>query len=280
MDPQSEYWVKVHVSLGSNQLSQLETVQVTLWYDADGIPGPVPITGNVHDCAILICTVGAIPAWSIDRGTSTTWEIVGGDSVQPDLDGPSGSWKFAFIPGTVARMNTGSAEWDAEAKAIRNPAQIGYNHVYGKDMNFYSEVSVTGSVDWGEVDLGLKFEDAPPNSQPVSKVNYIANGDYNQEIQSSATWTGGTETVTLDETEPGTNPPNDPGKFALMADDDDTLTGAVIVKTTSSAIDATGTITEEAGDDVTTNNLWLSLSASGIAPVTYSGTIYYEITER
>jgi hypothetical protein len=203
---------------------------------------------------------------------------VGGGCVQPALTGTSGDWKFAFKPGTVARMNTGSAEWDAEAKATRNPSQIGYNHVYGKDMNFYSEVSVLGSVDWGEVDLGLKFEDAPPNSQPVSKVNYIANGDYNQEIKSSDTWTGVTDNVTLDND--GNNPPAD-GMFALKAKIDSTLTGAVVVKaSTSSVLDNTPDITEEAGDDVFTNNLWLSLSETGIEPETYTGAIYYEIANR
>jgi len=280
MDPQTEYWARVEVSIGSNQLSKLQTVQVTLFYDASGTHTPVPSSGNVHTCAILTWTNGGSPEWNMDAGVTSTWQLdtSAGGCEKPTLTGSSGYFKFAFIPGTVATMSTGSADWDAQGKATRNPSQIGTLLLTGKDMNFYGEVSVTGTVDWGEVPLGLTYEDAA-NPELITNVNYIANSTYNQEIKSSATWTGPTDNVTLDETVPAGDPPGGAGEFALKADDTATLGTAVVVKaTTSTVINASGTITEEAGNNVGTNNLWLSLSTSGITAETYTGNIFYEIS--
>jgi hypothetical protein len=282
MDPQTEYYAKVDVSLANN-IRHLNVVQVNLYYDSLGSHPTPPTSGNVHDCAILTWTNGSPPTWTYDFGTSTTWHLVNADCVPPsNMNTTSGSWVFAFIPGTVARENKGSAIWDAQGYAEVNPSKTDEAFVYGKDMNFYGEIDVAGTVDWGEVDLGLVFNDSPPNPKPDTgvSINYIANGTYYEDINSSATWTGSGETVTLVDCNTNNAPPVNPGEFALKADDTATLASAIVVKTSYAHMNDAGTITGESGVDVDTNSLWLSLSQTGIAPVTYSGAIHYQIISK
>ena len=277
MDPQTTYYAKVSVSL-SNNLVNLQTVQVTLFYNPTGSDNmTAPTTADTQTCAILTCTVGTPPVWIIDSGAPTSWTIETGECVQPPLNATSGDWIFAFVPGKVATESVAPADWDAQGKAIRSPTQTGELYVRDKDMNWYGEIDVTTDlVDWGEVPLGLRFADAP-NPKTVS-IHYIANGDYYEDIRSED-WTGGVETVSLDET--GNDPPALPGEFGLKANDINDLASAVTVMSSiyNHTNDAGGLTTED-GVDVTTNTLWLSLSETGIAPVQYSGEIYYQIANR
>lgn len=281
MDPQTEYWAKVDVSLANN-LRHLSTVKVTLYYDSDA-SHPVPTGGgNVHNQAILTWTNGTPATWTYDFGTSTTWDLVEADCVQPaNLNTTTGSWKFAFVPGTVARENKSPAVWDAQGYAEVNPSKTHAAYVYDKNMNFRGEIDVAGTVDWGEVDLGLVFNDSVnPKPDDGVSINYIANGTYYENVNSSATWTGSSETVTLVDCTTNDTPPANPGEFALKAYDDAILASAIVVKTSYEHMNDTGTMTEESGADIDTNSLWLSLSATGIAPVTYSGEIHYQIESK
>ena len=69
-------------------------------------------------------------------------------------------------------------------------------------------------------------------------------------------------------------------EFSLKADDTGTLASAVLVDAspTYTTIDDTGTQTDDDGEDVTTNSLWLKLGTPFTA-ATYSGTIYYQIAD-
>jgi hypothetical protein len=278
MDPLTQYYAKVDVSLANN-LRHLQTVQVTLYYDADGSHSPVPTTGDLHNCAILTCTVATTPVWNIDAGSSTSWAIVSDNCTQPNLNATTGSWIFAFNVGIVARETPASGidDWDAQGKAIRNSSQFGVDSVYGKEMNWYGEIAVggIGTVDWGSVPLGLTSDNATANPKTVP-VTYIANGDYNEDT-SSTDWTGGTETVTLNTT--GTEPITTPGEFGLKASWHNVLADNVTITAnpTYATIRGDQGITDEDGSIESLNSLWLSLSTSGIAPVTYSGTIWYRI---
>jgi hypothetical protein len=287
MDPQTEYWAKVTVTENS-QLKHLATVQATLYYDSDGThPTPAPGTGNTQTCAILTWHADGVPEeWTIDSGGgSTTWAIVPLDCSHTDVTGKltTGDWKFAFIPGKVATENRAPADWDAEGKATNQSSQSGFAYVSGKNMSWYGEISVTGSVNWGEVPLGLTFEDPTYNPAPHLAdnitVNYIANGNYYENI-ASTDWDSGGETVTLEET--GQNPPTLDGYFGLEASYHNTASDNVTVKKTPTytSMKSDEGITIEAGNDEPSNRLWLSLSAAGILPGTYSGTIYYQIERR
>lgn len=279
MTPQQEYWAKLTVTC-NNKLSYLDTVQATIYYDSAGTHGAPSGGGNTQTLAVFTWHSSGT-TWTIDSGSPSTWTIETADCVAPALTGKQGDWKFAFKPGKVAHQGITSTDWDAQGLATsKKPETSDPKYYTAMAMYFYGEVAITGSVAWNPATLGMKYADAP-NSQVVSNVNYLANGNYNENIKSSATWIGSSMNVTLDETVPGGNPPATDSQFALMADDTATLASAVVVKATSAtAIDNTGTITTESGDGVTTNNLWLSLSAAGIAPETYTGQIFYEIANR
>jgi PKD repeat protein len=281
--PQTTYYAKVSVTL-TNSLIQLQTVQVTLFYDSAGTDPMAPITSDNQTCAILTCTVGPPPIWTIEPNNNppnppnnTTWQIVSGECSQPaNLDVTSGDWIFAFIPGKVATESIAPADWDAQGLATNKSSQSGELYVRDKAMNWYGEITVPVSVDWGTVPMGLTFEDATYNPQTAS-IKYIANGDYFEDISSSDNWTGSGEAITLDMT--GGNPPPT-GMFALMADNTANLGSAIVVTTLYKHINASGGLTSEDGIIVDTNSLWLSLCEIGIAPVIYSGTIYFQISER
>lgn len=275
MTPQITYYAKVSVTL-SNNLEHLQTVQVTLFYNETGSDDmTAPTSGDTQTCAILACAVGATPVWSISSGTPTSWTIETSECTQPPLNTTSGSWIFAFKPGRVATETTGAADWDAQGKAIRNPSQTGELYVRNKDMNWYGEITVnTTSVDWAEVPLGLTSGNTTYNPKAVS-IKYIANGDYYENI-SSEDWAGSGETVTLSTGDP----PALPGSFALKANDTSDLGTAISVTVIYNPTNDTRGLTTEDGVTVDTNSLWLSLSQTGIAPVVYSGTIYYQIAER
>jgi len=271
MSPQTEYAVKVTVST-PNTVASLSTVKVTIFYDADGTyaPGDVPLSGNTQTAAILTCTVGDTPSWTIDPSTDSTWSIVSANCVQPTLTSTIGDFWFHFKAGKVATATTGSARWHIYAKAS-NPGGSGDNHQDNRTMNWYGEVAVnTPSVDFGTAAPGSDFS---TNEETGISVTFICNGNYNQQVRASSPWTSGLDSVSLNDA--GT--PGE-GEFSLKADDTATLASAQIVSTGYITI-GTGTQTSEAGNTVSANTLWLKLGATGMPALTYSGTIYYGITQ-
>jgi len=272
MGPQTEYAVKVTVS-DANSLDNLNTVKVTIFYDADGDDdfSDVPVSGDTQTCAILTWTNPA--TWAIDPDTDTSWSIEDGNCEAPTLTGGSGDFWFHFKPGKVA---TEALDWDAYAVADDGGGTPGTRYdSTGYDMNWYGEITVTtDNVVWGSVSPGLDFGDVG-SDQTVTSVKYIANGAYDEEVAATDTWTGASGNATLDAT--GTC--DDANEFSLKADDTATLGSAVPVTASPSyvAIDVTDDLgTPEAGTDVDTNTLWLKLAATFVGD-TYSGTIYYKI---
>jgi len=275
MDPQTEYAIKVSVT-DYDKLSDLSTVKATLYYDSDGTynAGEVPTSGNTTTCAILTCTVVATPGWSIDPSADTSWELVDGNCVQPDLDGTSGDFWFHFKPGKVATETVAPAKWHIHAAAVGGTTGTGYQA--NREMNWYGEISTPSpsSVAWGTVTPGTDFGDSTKKG-PIS-ITYIANGNYDQKVKTTGTWTGApSSTATLDPSGNCTNA----NQFALKADDAVTIDNAVLVTTSGVSIDNTGTQTGESGNPQTLNTLWLKL-ASGFSKATYSGTITYTIADR
>jgi len=295
MTPQEAYYAKLNVTC-VNKLKHLKTVQATIYYDEDG-SDPAPAGGGDTQKLAILTWSAATDTFSIDSGGgSTTWELdpLTYTSSHSDVTGSltNGDWLFYFMPGKVATeapsVAYASAEWDAEGLA-ENKSDVWSTAEYlaiDKEMVWYGEITVAGAVDWGDVDLGLVFSDEPPNPKPDTGVstNYIANGDYYEDIASEDWDDGAGETVALREDWANNDdPPDAAGQFALKADDDATLADAVTVKKATTEyvhINNTGAQTGEAGVDVTTNSLWLSLSETGIYPGTYEGSIWYQIAER
>ena len=140
-------------------------------------------------------------------------------------------------------------------------------------MNWYGEVVTnTSSIDWSEIDSAADFNDAA-RVTGIS-VTYITNGAYGKQVAASSPWTISRDTVALNTAgAPFTN------EFSLKANDSTDLSSAQLV-TASPAyipIDDKSTQTDEHGEKVTTNTLWLKLGSLFIddAP---SGIFYYRIT--
>lgn len=266
MTPGTEYAVKVTVT-DANTLNDLTTVRVTIFLDADSDddPADVPAAGDTQTAAILTWTKGTPSTWAISAGAPTTWAIVAANCVEPNLSGSTGTWWFRFRPGKVA---TEATDWDAYAVATDNNSATGTRYDGSDyDMNWYGEVTVgTALVNWGTLAPGTDY-----TIRTGIAINYLANGGYNQQVKGGSPWTGTSHTATLNEAgSPAGN------EFSLMADNDNTLAGAVQVRSAAYTTFNNGTQTGESGHDETGNSLWLKLG-SPFFEDTYSGFVYFKI---
>jgi hypothetical protein len=277
MTPLVEYYVKLNIT-ETSQLKHLQQVTATIYFDPTADHSG-PLGADPQTCAIL--TWDATTGWSISPSSATTWQLIPASCSHPDLSGnaTNGDWIFYFIPGEVATKTypAGTPRWDAEGIATNKSSQDS-DPLYltlEKTMDCYVEISVSGGVNWGDVPLGLKFADAP-NPMPPSDnitITYISNGNYYSNVKSSSTWDNGSESVTLSTGDP----PSNPSEFALKAYSSNNLVAADNVTAAYTHMD-TGTITPDVdGTEIKSNRLWLALSASGILPGLYNGTIWYEI---
>jgi len=276
MSPQTEYAVKVTVT-DANTLDDLSTVTVTIFYDLDGTydVADVPTAGDVQTAAILTCTVDATPTWGIDAGGGS-WSIETASCTQPTLTNSTGDFWFHFKPGKVATETAGTDKWHIYAEADDGGGTPGDNYQDSSTMSWYGEIIVnTGSVAWGTVAPGSDFS---ANSFTDISLTYIANGAYDEQVAAGSSWTGNPSgTATLDESgTPGAN------NFSIKADNTTTLPDDThLVKANTepyTTIGNTGTQTDESGDTVATNTLWLKVGTP-FTDAAYSGIIYFKIVD-
>lgn len=272
MTPLTEYNVKVDVT-DNNTLNDLTTVKTTIYYDADGTydAGDRPDTGNTQTGAILIWTNGGSPAWTIDPSASTTWSVNSGSSSAPTLTNSTGTFEFYFTPGKVAKETLEPDEW--HVYAVANDGSTGDAYQEDREMNWYGEITVSGTTSFGTVPLG-----SSGSPSGAVSVTYIANGAYDEQIKSDTTWVGQTSSGTISLYTSGTSPGS--AQFALKADDDNTLADAIQVLSASYvAIDESGTQTAESGDTQANNHLWLWLGSTGLLSEEYQGSVYLKIAD-
>ena len=106
---------------------------------------------------------------------------------------------------------------------------------------------------------------------------YIANGDYQEQVSASALWFSGPNTAALnDKGSPG------PNEFSVKAAYSSKMNGEnspVLVTASPNyvTIDDNNIQTDEFGDTVATNSLWIRIG-SQLADLPYSGIVYYCIT--
>jgi len=275
MTPQVEYDARVKVTDADGK-TDLTTIVVKIWYDSDGgTPTEAEfnaLSAGDAQTAIIITWTETGDTYELTEESGSTWSL--GTCVTPaDL---TGYFQFKFTVGKVATECDGTAaKWQIAAKVTDDSSEsntwgaTSYD-TQGSAIVWYGEITVTAtSVDWGTVNPGMDFAEGDPSEELIGNINYISNGDYDEKVKSSTPWS---TTANLDATGVCTNA----NEFALKADDTGTLSSAVLVDTTGVAIDTTGILTEEAGDTVTTNSLWLKL-ASTFTKATYSGTITYTI---
>jgi len=280
MTPQTEYSVTVALSDADN-LSDLTTVVLKVWYDSDGgnpSEGEYDsASADTQTCAVITYTLSG-DAFEIDPSASTTWSLGSCTALEAgEKSSTTGDCIFDFTPGKVATEAAGGANWQVAAKATDSGSQTGfaYDTTPGATMSWYGEVSVTPTtVDFGTLIKGTTFAGCTPQTVYDSGgVNYLTNGAYDEKVKATSDWSGATlEPV---EKAPGSMTAD---TFSLKADDTATLGSAVMVDTSGVAIDETGTLTSEDGDDVDVNTLWIQL-ASSFTSGDYNGTIYYMIAD-
>ncbi|MCX6000062.1 MAG: hypothetical protein NTU41_10885 [Chloroflexi bacterium] len=274
MTPQQQYAVTVNVANDEGK-TDLTTLVLKVWYDTDANP---PTVGD-HDgqsadtqkCAVITWT-RTTDTFAISPSSSTTWSL--GSCTSPGS--LPGDFTFRFTVGKVAAEASGAAKWQITAKVTDSLSQTAFNYdATPPTMNWYGEVVVnTASINWGTVALGSGFTDDTTNRVTGISVTYVCNSNYSMQVKASSPWTGSGASIALS----ASASPGD-GQFALKADHDATLAGAVLVLSTAYVTFDTGTRTGEAGNTATGNSLWLKLGASGIPAVQYSGIIYYAITQ-
>jgi hypothetical protein len=272
MTPQTEYAVKVTVA-DTGTLDDLNTVVVKVAIDTDGDDDYSDLpAADTQTSFIMTCTVGSTPSWAGNPSSSTTWDIVEANCIQPTLSGASGDFYFNFIPGKVATEGT---DWDVYVVVTDDSALTDtyYDTATGDyDMLWYGQIDVTtASVDWGSVLAGMDFDNAA--AKETVAINYVSNGNYDAAVATEATWSS-TATLDVDGT-PGSN------SFSMKAWSSDNLTAADFVTTTAGdcVIDNTGDLTTESGDTNSSNTLYLKIGTPFVDG-TYSGTITFYIRNR
>ena len=276
LTPQVMYFCKVTVS-DANTLDDISQIKLKIFYDSTpSDPLESTITVGANNGAAIITWTKAGSVWAIDAGAATSWTVETGSCVTPTMTASSGDWVIALKVGKVATESPGADNWDFHARATDAGALT--SGLYNRDKNvlWYGQITVnTGSVSFGSVTPGTGFADNVNEYNTIS-TNWTSNGNFDEKVKSTATWTGGTYTATLDDTG-GVATAN---KFALKAWSSDTFGSAVLVDATGVVIYTTPHAqTTESGDTNTANTLWLKL-ASIFQIDTYSGTITYIIANN
>jgi hypothetical protein len=272
MTPQTEYSIKVTVA-DTGTMDDLNTVVVKIAMDGDNDDDYSNLpAADTQTSFVMTCTVGgANGAWTHNPSSSTTWDVVEANCLQPALTGGSGIFWFNFIPGKVA---TEDDDWDVYVVVTDDSAQTDtyYDVATGDyDMMWYGEIDVTtGSVGWGSVLAGMDFSNA--NADQTVAVNYKSNGNYDAAVAVTDNWTGATLNTA------GTPTSN---QFSVKAWSSDNLTASGLVTTIPGdcVIDNSGDLTVEGGDTNSANTLYLKLGTPFVDGG-YSGTITFYIRNR
>jgi hypothetical protein len=273
MSPQTEYYIRVPVT-DANSLDDLTTIEVTIYYDADGVYayGEMPHAGDTQTCAIFTWN-NAADSWTIDAGGgATTWSIVTANCSAPSMLATTGNFDFHFKPGKVAKWNEGPSQWHIYAIAS-DATDTGTRNATGYTVSWYGEIfSMTPSVHWASVSLN----DSNVTADTYVSSTIIANGNYSGQIKSTSPWSiNGSVNASL-------NAAGTPGdkEFSLKAEGMGNLSAAMQVSTVYTTFSNGGSITDDIGYIYPNNALWLTVGPTGLIPGTYTGVITYKIVLR
>lgn len=276
LTPQSEATINVTVT-DADGYADISSVVLRLYYDTDTTAATegefeAMTTANAETLAYITWTSGG--DFVLSEEASSTWSM--GTCATPTDDDLANPFVFKITPGKVSTeaANTGTACWQISAQVTDDQSETGYDSDDERAaMNWYGDITVnTASTAFGTLVAGTAFADATVGSISMT---YIANGDYDEQVKvATDAFTGGTGTVTVDVTDFDAAASNE---IAFKADDTATLGTAVGVDASGATIDNSGDITEETGDTVTTNSLWLQISSTFTAYGEKTGNIYFVI---
>jgi hypothetical protein len=288
MTPLTEYDLEIQVT-DDNTLADIAQIDIVVFYDAnagdDGTPGGA---WDSDEEAVYKWLDDGGGTWSRENGAATTtWTIESGDCVQPaDMGLTTGTWILAFKPGKLAVESDGTtSEWDIKVTVTDLSAGTTNTTIYSNSMAAYSEISTDeASITFGSgVNLGATaYIDTPADHNFATQV--LANDAYALQVNTSATWAKGGDTITLDTS--GT--PDASGEFGLNIDDAGDGSGAPTTPqaVTTSAANITGhtadsrvSTTAGASEATADQDFYMSLTlySDGIPSGAYSGTITFTV---
>ncbi len=271
LTPQVTYYAKVTVS-DANTLDDITHITLKIFYDSTGSDPDesTRTTANTTGSANITWTKSGNTT-VMTAGAGTTWSVNDTATVTPTMTASSGDWVFAFKVGKVATESVGAANWDLHARAFDSLTSGGF-YKLDKQVMWYGQIAVsTPTVDFGSLDPGTGFTDGV-NVYNTVNATWIANGDFDEKVKSSAQWNGGSNNATLSANATLTK------EFALAAWNSDTFASKVVVDTTGVNIYPSphAQTMVDTGETNLANTLWLKLNA--VFPIdTYSGTITYTI---
>lgn len=261
-DPTSQYSVTVPVE---DQDKMKDVSLVVLTIVRDGYAGAADPTSKVvlrwtrvgnsqnGDLAIDGAGSGSYP-WSLDNVDV------------PPAGQTAGEWVLHFTVGDVAREGL----WHVSA-SVTSGGQVANNGPIDVTVNWYGRIKVnTPSVAWGQLNGG-----SSDNASGNVSVSYVANGDYRVAMNASGTWNGldGNSATLISSGAPtGT-------QIALHGNVIGDRASAQQLGTAAVTVDNTGIATDQSGNTVETNKLWLDLGG-GFAKDTYNGTITFVMGNR
>ncbi len=275
LTPQGEASIDVLVT-DADGLTDIASIVLKLYYDAN-------TTTDVTEFGTMTPANAETIAWITWNGTTfvlteetgSSWAIGTTSCATPAGGVLTAPFKFYIIPGKVSTeaANT-TACWQVAALVTDDQGATGFDADNERAaMNWYGDITViTDSAGFGIEVPGTVFADATVGS---ISMKYISNGNYDEKVKvATDAFIGGTGTVTVDVTDFDAAAANE---VAFMADDDAILGGAVGVTAAGATIDDADDITEETGDTVDTNSLWLQISSGYTATGVKTGSIYFVI---
>ncbi len=278
MDPLIEYRVKATIS-DFNSIDDIAEVEFHIYHTSDGSQWDADEVG-------IFQWTESTGLWTMENGAAaTTWSVNSGNSSWPTTTAATGDWYLAFTPGKLAQADAAQS-WHASVTARdENKSGSGMTGT-ASAMTTYAEIGLSAAtVDFGEIEPGQSGYIQVPASNSITS-HVTANGDYTLAIRSDGTWDdGGSNTITLSGT---TGMPATAAQFSLEADDQEAAAGNGQPKnpiamttgdtqvTTGLRVATSSQSPEGTGDTDAYMAVWMA--ESGIAEVTFSGTITFTVS--
>ncbi len=293
MAPLTEYRVKATIG-DINTIDDIETIEFHVYHTSNGAQSQAS-KWDADECAIFIWTkAGSV--WSMENngGAAVTSWLLGTCIAPTDFAPTSDDWYLGFTVGELAQADA-AQEWHAWVRTVDDGNRTAEGSTAtGATMGAYNEITLSaGTIVFGDAALGIEPGATGYITSPDTDITtQVASNDiYALWVKSDATWDGGgapAKTITLSGTT--VEPPLGAGEFSLFIDDV-TLGDPGEPKTkqavTSGNAIITGhtldprTETIDNGDEGTTPlplYMGLSLSATGVDEVTYTGTITFTVS--
>ena len=289
MTPVTDYNVKI-VAGDANTISDITQIDIWIFYEADSNHNGAPSGSWDCDQEAIYRWAKSGSTWSMQNISAvTTWGIttLNCDTPSP-MTATSGTWNLYFTVGKLAVNATGSSTaWDIKVLVTDAQAAAANTTVYNNAMYAYASLALSSAtVDFGNMALGDTAAIQTPPAQYVT-LQAIANSVFSLGSKSSATWSTGSSTATLD-TADGSPAA---GQFSLAQGTASSggghpsspqYIGSTTADITGHSNDGRTSTAAGASEATNNTNMYMDciLASSGLAVGTYTGSITYTITNK